>query len=313
MEETKDIKNTETKSDSFENGLGFLISALKELLTETHSIDDSNFEERRKTIYEKIKNKAKDKVLVRQLGNVRYKKNYISAIEARIGYLALVNQGKEKTAEKVSMALYVKRIGLTLDKEKCIRCGISHTVCPKEAIALDAKNILVDEKKCVLCGLCVPFCPVDAIEMHVDGKKEDLLYNNESVPILNEPEEINGCSIRRFFTGSITVDESKCPSDCEECVIACPIDVIERDGKKVSVDKEKCVLCGACENSCPEDAIEIRRNKIITKGKKGFSASWTEVTEKLLGREKVNIETNAKSMDKMRSLVQDSELSEYTK
>ncbi len=109
------------------------------------------------------------------------------------------------------------------------------------------------------------------------------------------------------------MDESKCPERCEECVWSCPINVIERDGKHVRIDTEVCVLCGACATACPEDAITIKRNRILVDQNTGFSAAWTSVVGKLLGEEKINVDENAKSMKKIRDFVNKiPELEEYT-
>ena len=77
----------------------------------------------------------------------------------------------------------------------------------------------------------------------------------------------------------MSIDESKCTIHCEECVIACPINVIQRDKEKVVVDHDECVLCGACMIACPQDAItEIERD-----------ITHAVLTETMTDSEKINI------------------------
>ncbi|MBN2422085.1 4Fe-4S binding protein [Candidatus Woesearchaeota archaeon] len=293
---------------------GNKINSLEEFYKELEKIDESKFNTIKQGICSWIKTEVGDTTLARRINNLKYKENIIKTIKKRVEYLKKIEQCLEKDKIQVGLDLYVNSVKLVLDKEKCIRCGVSHTVCPKEAVTLEGEKIEVEKDKCVLCGLCVPFCPTGALEIFVDGNPEQLVYKNESLPELPDFEIINETKIKRLFTGSITIDESKCPEKCEECVVACPINVIEREGKKVIVDRDKCVLCGACKHACPEEAIEIKRNRILTKEKKGFSASWTEVIDKLLGTEKVNLGLNAGSMEKMIDIVKGSkELTKYTK
>ncbi len=271
------------------------IMNLRELLAYLKQAD--TFSERQK-IYSWIKNSVKDPVLARKFRKVKYKKNYIEFLEKRIDYLNKVKKGLEKTKVQVNLNLYVTKAKLVLDKEKCIRCNVGHIICPKEAVEVIEQNILINDK-CVLCGICVPFCPTGALNLEIND--EALLKDANPLPDLADYEKINGVMIRRLFDGWITVEDTSCPEECEYCVAACPIGIIERDGKKVLIDKDKCVHCGACEHACPDKLIEVKRNRIYHED--GFSAAWTEIVEKLLGKKKVNIMLNQKSHKKIREII----------
>lgn len=66
----------------------------------------------------------------------------------------------------------------SIDKEKCIRCGLCQNNCCFGAI----KNFAVGEFECEGCGVCVEICPVKAISMHEHVSGDMMLYkDNEKV------------------------------------------------------------------------------------------------------------------------------------
>ncbi|MFX1483189.1 MAG: glycyl-radical enzyme activating protein [Promethearchaeota archaeon] len=48
----------------------------------------------------------------------------------------------------------------------------------------------------------------------------------------------------------------KCIKD-EACVRACPEDALELTPDALSIDREKCVVCGTCEEECPTGAVKV--------------------------------------------------------
>jgi electron transfer flavoprotein alpha subunit len=54
----------------------------------------------------------------------------------------------------------------------------------------------------------------------------------------------------------VTVDLEKCIG-CGECEDVCTFGAISVVDEKAVVDQDTCTLCGACEEACPEGAIEI--------------------------------------------------------
>jgi len=254
----------------------------------------------RKDIYSWVKGEIKDPVLTRKLRNLKYLKNFRAAVNERVRFLVDVKNGKDSQIQEISLGLYVSRSKLSLDKDKCIRCDVSHTVCPKECIKVTPKDIVIQDK-CVLCGVCVPFCPVSALELETNDEASALVKGTDPIPVLPGPVEINGVMIKKIFDGTIEVEEALCPMDCEECVSACPVGIIERDGSHVKLEKDLCVFCGACLKACPKEAITIKGNRIYHE--EGFSAAWTVSVEKFLGKEKNNVMLNHKSMSKIKGLV----------
>ena len=55
----------------------------------------------------------------------------------------------------------------------------------------------------------------------------------------------------------VTVDKDKC-TGCEECVNACPSEVLAIvDGKSEAVEIDECLGCETCVEVCPEGAITV--------------------------------------------------------
>ncbi len=57
------------------------------------------------------------------------------------------------------------------------------------------------------------------------------------------------------FRGAPTLDPTKCPDGCNECVAACPTDALVVDGKGLGLDMGKCLFCIECASACPTGAV----------------------------------------------------------
>ncbi len=78
----------------------------------------------------------------------------------------------------------------TINREKCIKCGICVDKCP--AGAIDISNFAVNRKACIACMGCVNNCPAQAVDMTflgsgVYGFKDFLKKNNITI---QEPAEL---------------------------------------------------------------------------------------------------------------------------
>lgn len=53
------------------------------------------------------------------------------------------------------------------------------------------------------------------------------------------------------------IDRARC-TGCKQCVETCPVDALSQvDGKAQLTRPEKCIYCLACEDICPQGAIEL--------------------------------------------------------
>ena len=52
-----------------------------------------------------------------------------------------------------------------VDAGKCTGCGLCVSVCPVDAIKMDAGKARVNADVCVECGACVGECPNSALNM----------------------------------------------------------------------------------------------------------------------------------------------------
>ena len=56
-----------------------------------------------------------------------------------------------------------------VDIKKCLSCGGCISVCPQDALSMEAMKAYVDRKKCISCAICIRVCPIKAIfeEVHI--------------------------------------------------------------------------------------------------------------------------------------------------
>ena len=179
------------------------------------------------------------------------------------------------------------------------------SVLEKESFPQLTRDIQVNESKCPAeCVECEETCPLDLIKVSWvthDGK------TLESLDSLTEQEKVNAkvkidiqkdfcpccrvCEakcpegiihVRKFLNGKILVHPEKCPEDCRDCIDVCPITgalYLSQD-KKVHVDENFCVYCGACKLVCPvNDALEIKRTAISHAPVR--SGAWNKALERL--------------------------------
>jgi NAD-dependent dihydropyrimidine dehydrogenase PreA subunit len=56
-------------------------------------------------------------------------------------------------------------VTLSLDKEKCVSCGMCMEVCPHRVFSMKDRIEITDKDGCMECGACAKNCPVQAIKV----------------------------------------------------------------------------------------------------------------------------------------------------
>ncbi|MFX1574928.1 MAG: 4Fe-4S dicluster domain-containing protein [Promethearchaeota archaeon] len=205
---------------------------------------------------------------------------------------------------------------ILIDYEKCCYCMLCAIVCPNDAfhenitpeeqIDLNeypsiGKFYKIDLDKCIedskneVCQLCLTVRERNQVKEYFKIQKEcpTQCFHIES-PI----------------KGEVIIKKNmlhKCdPQGCKACVYICPTESffipesaedVKKFGK-IACKEDECFYCGACENSCPDDLIIVKRNDIeINDPKKpgnypwirGWTKSIKEILRKRLILEKEQI------------------------
>ncbi|MFW9991397.1 MAG: ferredoxin family protein [Candidatus Odinarchaeota archaeon] len=60
---------------------------------------------------------------------------------------------------------------VTINRDKCVRCGICIEVCPRAVYGTDVEGyaILVNQNDCIECGACELNCKGYAIDVKAEG------------------------------------------------------------------------------------------------------------------------------------------------
>ena len=95
------------------------------------------------------------------------------------------------------------------------------------------------------------------------------------------------------FRGLPVIKEQLCRNDCSDCMNACPVDAVKRNGNLL-IDLGKCLFCNACTEACSEGAISLSRDhRLATRsredlllGRDGlkFAEALDKKMRKLFGR-----------------------------
>ena len=125
----------------------------------------------------------------------------------------------------------------------CQGFGDCVRVCLFDAIHMEDDGLPhVDEAKCTGCGMCIVECPQNLlVHFNKTDKGAFARCNNRNKTI---PQILKNCTVGCF--------------KCGKCVRACKYDAIHLvDGIPV-VDYEKCTSCNDCVVACPTNVLYLR-------------------------------------------------------
>jgi 4Fe-4S ferredoxin len=164
---------------------------------------------------------------------------------------------------------------ILVNEEDCDYCKLCEKICPEEAIKVEGNlidfilpekiaEISINQELCSYCGYCEAVCPYDAIK---------------SV----KPTE----GSLRFFEKR----KQKCePLSCMACVNICKHNRVWWVSDGLHFNEDFCIHCGACENSCPYDLIEVRRECYYAKEliDPPWKEAWNQAIERVVSKIKQN-------------------------
>lgn len=64
-------------------------------------------------------------------------------------------------------------------------------------------------------------------------------------------------ALKRTFTPKVRIRHRRCVL-CNACVEICPADALSNDGKRIRVSRKDCINCYCCAEVCPHNAVRIR-------------------------------------------------------
>jgi len=221
---------------------------------------------------------------------------------------------------------------LEFDNLKCIGCGICDLICPTKAIEMgpipsvvsgifEAPFQIFTLDKCVFCGLCGALCLSKAITFTFnetpvtelnDYIKLSNQYDCENHKLILTDELTKTKNLKSPIEGELSFHHmEKCdPVGCVVCYKICPTDALyspKKSAEKIILKEELCIYCGACEVTCPESLIRVKRTKVNTvNGEKGpWDQSWLEAVEKITGIEfpEKKIKDIPKSIEEIKKII----------
>jgi len=169
---------------------------------------------------------------------------------------------------------------ITLDPKVCPKnCSECETVCPLQLIKIS--RVGFDGKPVENLSTLSPI-EKKRVRVNVDIQK-DYCPTCKICEVKCPPKTLK---VTKIFEGKITLNPSKCPLGCHECVTICPIPnvlSVNKDTDKIVVSEAHCVYCGACQNVCPvEDALIVKRVKVVYEPVR--SGAWNAALERLTSK-----------------------------
>ena len=217
-------------------------------------------------------------------------------------------EGGDESGKPRETALQTKTT-FTVDTEKCDVCGICGELCPSITVVRKAATpetgkiegeVKWEESTCDGCTICVEACPRECITLErevvsdkLPGKVDIQQDNCCTCTWCVQTCPTEAITVEKIFEGDIEINPEKCPGGCSTCVEVCPCNALylpaplpakEMKGEieaNIAINKDFCILCGACVNACPsEDAIVLRRTGIRMQDKE--TDLFRRIKEKLL-------------------------------
>lgn len=67
---------------------------------------------------------------------------------------------------------------LKMESDKCVGCGLCHTVCPLRVIEMKEKKAVIKSPNlCIECGACMSNCPTGAVTVKAGVGCAQAIFN----------------------------------------------------------------------------------------------------------------------------------------
>lgn len=162
---------------------------------------------------------------------------------------------------------------LSIDSEKCIRCGKCARSCPSGCI--DLKHVDLDNERCVRCMNCTSECPEDAVKWKrrtAPQPATDLTTSAETPPRRKFLLGLGGAAVASFGAGRLFKPGGIVPLHIKPGIFPPGAGSVERFSSK-------CTGCLLCVNDCsgkvimPPDASNPTVHLDYTKGMCEFNCN----------------------------------------
>ena len=143
----------------------------------------------------------------------------------------------------------------TIDREKCVACGVCAENCPAKCLAMKEEWEEGEDKALVLTLTGkAPVRPARPAAKPAEAAKpaaEPPKAEPASEPAKDVPQSENPYHVKNTI--------EKCLF-CGRCEHSCPMQAItiDRKTRKWTIDREKCVACGVCAENCPAKCLAMK-------------------------------------------------------
>ena len=81
-------------------------------------------------------------------------------------------EAAEQWLESLGLGLHHAQGEISIDRDRCIDCGICTSVCPSGALRSQGPNwaLQFHATSCLVCEQCIPSCPLEAISLVLDPR-----------------------------------------------------------------------------------------------------------------------------------------------
>ena len=137
----------------------------------------------------------------------------------------------------------------TIDREKCVACGVCAENCPAKCLAMKEEWEEGEDKALVLT--LTGKAPVRPARPAAKPAAEPPKAVPAREPAEDVPQSENPHHVKN--------DIEKCLF-CGRCEHSCPMQAItiDRKTRKWTIDREKCVACGVCAENCPAKCLAMK-------------------------------------------------------